>query len=53
MVSPRVYATQLNLEAALDELSQLAGLKYDPTFVQALRNVWREGKLQKIYPENV
>jgi len=53
MVSPRVYAAQLNLEAALDELGQLAGLKYDPTFVQALRNVWQEGKLQKIYPENV
>jgi putative two-component system response regulator len=53
MVSPRVYARQLNLAAALEEMNHLAGLKYDPMFVQALQEVWQAGKLQKIYPEMV
>jgi putative two-component system response regulator len=53
MVSPRVYARQLNVSAALDELSRLAGIRYDPALVQALRDVWQDGKLQKIYPEMV
>jgi putative two-component system response regulator len=53
MVSPRVYAKQLNVSTALDELNRLAGLKYDPTLVQALQDVWQTGKLQKIYPEMV
>jgi putative two-component system response regulator len=51
MVSPRVYARQLHQAAALDEMNPLAGLKYDPTFVQALREVWQAGKLQKLYAE--
>jgi putative two-component system response regulator len=53
MVSPRVYARQLSASEALDELERLAGSRYDRTYVQALRAVWQEGKLQKIYPEKV
>lgn len=51
MVSPRIYADQFSLSAALEEISQLASVKYDPTLVQALRDIWLEGKLQIIYPE--
>lgn len=51
MVSPRIYADQFSLSAALEEISQLAGSKYDPKLVQVLRDIWQEGKLQKIYPE--
>jgi len=50
MISPRVYARQLSLTAALEELKSLAGEKYDPTLIQALRDVWEQGRLQKIYP---
>ena len=32
MVSPRVYARQLNPSAALDELNSLAGMRYDPSY---------------------
>ena len=53
MVSPRIYARQLNVSTALDELDRLAGRRYDPTYVKALRDVWEEGNLQKIYPERV
>jgi len=53
MVSPRVYARQLSVSAALDELHSLAGMKYDPAFVQTLQEIRQEGKLQKIYPETV
>jgi cyclic di-GMP phosphodiesterase len=53
MVSPRVYARQLSVSAAMDELDHLAGKRYDPSFVQALREVWQDGKLHKIYPEKV
>ena len=53
MVSPRVYANQLRPHQALDELKRLAGIKYDPSIVQALAELWQEGKLQKIYPEKL
>jgi putative two-component system response regulator len=53
MVSPRAYARQLKVSAAMEELGRLAGERYDPTCVQALQDVWRDGKLQRIYPENV
>jgi len=51
MVSPRVYANQLDPHQALEEIKRLAGVKYDPALVQALGNLWLEGRLQKIYPE--
>ncbi len=50
MVSPRVYANQLHPQDALAEIERLAGAKYDPALVQALGNLWLEGRLQKIYP---
>ncbi len=53
MVSPRVYARKFSVATALDELDRLAGIRYDPAYVQALRDVWQDGKLQKIYPETV
>jgi putative two-component system response regulator len=51
MVSPRVYASQLEPHAALEEIQRLSGVKYDPALVQSLGKLWLEGRLQKIYPE--
>jgi putative two-component system response regulator len=51
MVSKRIYASQLSIPAALEELKMLAAVRYDPVLVQALCSLRQAGKLSEIYPE--
>jgi HD-GYP domain-containing protein (c-di-GMP phosphodiesterase class II) len=39
MISPRAYATQKTIDAALDELVRNAGTQFDPEVVQAFLEV--------------
>jgi HD-GYP domain-containing protein (c-di-GMP phosphodiesterase class II) len=48
MTSTRAYQPAKSLEAALEEIHENTGKKYDPVVVEALQNCWDAGKVAAI-----
>jgi len=48
MTTDRPYCKQCSPEQALEEITTLAGEKYDPTVVLAMQRAWKDREIQKI-----